>query len=97
MVKMTWRKGREEEGDIGLNCIFVLLGQKLESRPRQAGDEQQSTGLLHLDGLESYATKKKNHTQRVWFLFGGARHVKSEHRAASISAREIVSVLSLKL
>ena len=31
------------------------------------------------------------------FIFGGARHVKSEQRAASISAREIVSVPSLKL
>ena len=41
--------------------------------------------------------KNKTHPHGWVLLFGGARHVKSEHRAASISAREIVSVPSLKL
>ena len=27
-----------------------------------------STGHLHLDGFESYATKKKNHTERCGFF-----------------------------
>ena len=41
---------------------------KLRSVRRPAGERRQSTGLSHLDGFDSYATKKKNHTKGCGFF-----------------------------
>ena len=62
------------KADIGLDCQFVPLGQIVWSEIRQAGFQRQSTGLSHLDGFESFLyrpPKKKNHTERCGFFFGG--------------------------
>ena len=54
------KKKPPERDNIGLDLHFLSRWErKLRSRPRQAGDEQQSPGLLQLDGFESHTLPHK--------------------------------------
>ena len=60
---------------------------------------QDATGILHLDGFESYIGQNKKPPSESWwhFCFGGATQVISELKASSISFSVMVWVPSLKL
>ena len=56
--------------DIGLDLHFLSRWErKLRSRSRRAGNEQQSTGLLHLDGFESIPYQKEKTIQKDGLFF----------------------------
>ena len=52
----------------GFDCLSA--SQKVWCRSRQAGNEQQSTGLLHLIGSNPTIANKKT-TPKGGFLIGG--------------------------
>ena len=77
-------------GDNGLDMRFTA-SQRLETKAAVAYFIAMGFSLIAPLRIENPIL-----TDGVFFS-GGARHVKSEQRAASTSAREIVSVPSLKL
>ena len=67
-------------------CIFFCLcKRKYLCCCRLAGSKQRSTGALHLDGFESHhpQSKKKKHTKRCAFLFGGGWWIRTTEGIAS--------------